>query len=412
MPKFLSTFQCLECVGCRAQFDTQTPYLLCPKCDGLLDPQYDLTRMKAAAGRIRRRRTHDLWKWREFLPITGDRNLVTLGEGGTPLLAVPRLATYCGVRQLWVKNDAVNPTGSLKDRSVPIAVTKACEFGYTAVSADSTGNKAASVAAYAARAGLRSIVFCNTSTPKEKILQTLAYGAKVIRVEGDYTAVNAFYKALLKSPDLHWYDCGTSNPYRYEGKKTYAYEIAEALDWQPPDRVVHPANGGMSLAKTYKGFCELRALGLIDRVPHMTVVQAEGYDPIVQAARRNTEMVPTAGGPTLAGALAGRDPGDLGLLALRAVRDSAGTGMTVNDQEIAAAVEQLGRDGLFIEPSGAVAIAGLRKLVQQSVIDPEEKVVCVLTGSGFKDMQFFGRVELASPIKPDVDQALASLREL
>ena len=383
----MANFTGFTCVGCRAPYGPGEDLLLCPVCHNLLEANYDLPGLRASLDRDAvAARAPGVWRWRELLPVVDAKAIVTLGEGDTPMLRCDRLARAVGVRELWVKSDASNPTGSLKDRSITVSATKAVEFGYRVLSCDSTGNKASSVAAYAARAGLDSVVFCPDDTPIPKVTQALFFGARLIRVHGHYSQINAMYRKLIHSGQVNWYDCGTDNPFRYEGKKTYAYEIAEHLGWQPPDRVVHPANGGMSVAKAWKGFRELQALGWTNRVPKMTLVQAANCDPIVRASAAGaTTVAPITKGPTVASALAGADPGLLGARALEAVRESGGAAVGVEDSETFEAMEMLAREGLFIEPSGAVAIAGLRRLRAAGKVDADECVVCVVTGSGFKD---------------------------
>ncbi|WJR79246.1 threonine synthase [Bradyrhizobium sp. NP1] len=380
-------FTGFACTSCDATYGPKEDLLLCPKCSNLLEATYNLDAMKRELDRdALRRRSGGVWAWQDFLPIVDADAIVSLGEGGTPMLRCDRLARLVGVRELWVKSDAANPTGSLKDRSITVSATKAVEFGYHVLSCDSTGNKASSVAAYAARAGLASVVFCPEDTPVPKVMQSLFFGAKVIRVRGHYAQINAMYRRLIHSGRLKWYDCGTDNPYRYEGKKTYAYEIARDLSWQLPDRVIHPANGGMSIAKAWKGFRELHRLGWIDRLPKMSGVQAAACDPIVRSwLARDSTVAPIEKNPTVAGALAGADPGMLGARALDAIYNSGGAMVGVEDPEIFEAMKLLALEGLFIEPSGAVPIAGLRRLVAGGQVDPGERVVCVVTGSGFKD---------------------------
>jgi threonine synthase len=383
----LANFTGFTCVGCRAPYGATQDLLLCPVCSNLLEANYDLPGLRERLDRDAiAARPAGVWRWRELLPVIDDEAIVTLGEGDTPMLRCDRLARALGVRELWVKSDASNPTGSLKDRSITVSATKAVEFGYGVLSCDSTGNKASSVAAYAARAGLDSVVFCPDDTPIPKVTQALFFGAKLIRVRGHYSQINAMYRKLIHSGQVNWYDCGTDNPFRYEGKKTYAYEIAEHFRWQPPDHVIHPANGGMSVAKAWKGFRELQTLGWIDRIPKMTLVQAANCDPIVRASTAGARTVaPITKGPTIASALAGADPGLLGARALEAVRESGGGAVGVEDQETLEAMKLLAQEGLFIEPSGAVAIAGLRRLRAAGKVHADERVVCVVTGSGFKD---------------------------
>ena len=394
-------FTGFDCLGCRAAYPPDQDLLLCPACHDLLEARYDLARFGREMDRDAiARRPAGVWRWTELLPVLDPARIVTLGEGGTPFLRSERLARACGVRELWLKSDAANPTGSLKDRSITVSATKAVEFGYGVLACDSTGNKASSTAAYAARAGLQSVVFCPKDTPRPKMAQAVFFGARLIRVDGHYSQINAMYRRLIASGRVKWYDCGTDNPFRYEGKKTYAYEIAQDLGWRAPDRVLHPAAGGMSLVKTWKGFNELRTLGWVDRLPKMTVVQAARCAPIVESWRQGLPRVAAVEKqPTAASALAAADPGLLGDRALHTVRASDGAGIAVDEPEILDAVRLLGQDGLMIEPSGAVTVAAVRRGVREGTIDPGESVVCVLTGSGFKDFdRILDLVEIPSRV--------------
>jgi threonine synthase len=395
-------FTGFSCLGCGAHHAPDRDVLLCPECHNLLEATYDYDGIKARVDRDQIASSRQgVWRWGALLPVQDRSAIVTLGEGDTPMMRCDRLARVAGVRELWLLSDAANPTGSLKDRSVTVAATKAVEFGYRTLSCDSTGNKASSVAAYAARAGLESVVFCPEHTPAPKTTQAVFLGAKLMRVRGHYAEVNAMYRRLIGSGKVKWYDCGTDNPFRYEGKKTYAYEIAQHLGWQMPDRVLFPAAGGMALAKAWKGFGELHKLGWASgQLPRMTAVQAANCAPIVKAFEERADRV--AGiekGPTIATAIAGANPGLLGDRTLQAMYESDGSGVGVSDDEIWEAVAALGREGLFIEPSGAVTLAGLRRQVADGVIRPDERVVCVLTGSGFKDFDLLAsRVKLPEKV--------------
>ena len=408
-------FTGFECRGCRAPYPPDQDLLLCPACHQLLEARYDLARLRREVDRdaIARRRS-GVWRWTELLPVLDPSRIVTLGEGGTPFLRSERLARTCGVRELWLKSDAANPTGSLKDRSITVSATKAVEFGYGVLACDSTGNKASSTAAYAARAGLASVVFCPKDTPRPKMAQAVFFGARLLRVDGHYSQINAWYRKLIASGRVKWYDCGTDNPFRYEGKKTYAYEIAQDLGWRAPDRVLHPAAGGMSLVKTWKGFSELRELGWIDRVPRMTLVQAAPCAPIVESWRKKLPTVaPVEKRATVASALAAADPGLLGNLALDSVRASDGAAIAVEDALILDAVRRLGEEGLMIEPSGAVTLAAVRRGVEQGLIGAEESVVCVLTGSGFKDFdRILDVVEIPDRILAGYDEMVAAAERI
>lgn len=394
-------FTGFRCLGCATLQAPDRDVLLCPECQNLLEATYDYDAIRARVDRDEIAASRrGVWRWASLLPVLDQSAIVTLGEGDTPMLRCDRLAQAVGVRELWLMSDAANPTGSLKDRSVTVAATKAVEFGYRILSCDSTGNKASSVAAYAARAGMESVVFCPEHTPAPKTTQAVFLGAKLMRVRGHYAQVNAMYRRLIGSGKVKWYDCGTDNPYRYEGKKSYAYEMVQHLGWRMPDRVLFPAAGGMALAKAWKGFGEMQKLGWAQGLlPRMTAVQAANCAPIVKAFDERAErVVGIEKGPTIATAIAGADPGLLGDRTLQALYESGGSGVGVTDDEVFDAVATLGREGFFIEPSGAVTLAGLRRQVADGVIDRDERVVCVLTGSGFKDFDL-----LASRVKVPQD---------
>jgi threonine synthase len=233
-------------------------------------------------------------------------------------------------------------------------------------------------------------------------------------VDGHYSQINAMYRQLIGSGRVKWYDCGTDNPFRYEGKKTYAYEIAQDLGWRVPDRVLHPCAGGMSLVKTWKGFNELRTLGWTDRLPKMTAVQAARCAPIVESWKKGLPRVePVEQQPTIASAVAAADPGLLGDQTLAAVRASDGDGLAVEDAEIIEAVRLLAQEGLMIEPSGAVTVAAVRRGVQDGLIDRGESVVCVLTGSGFKDFdRILDLVEIPRQVVSGYEAMLAEAERI
>jgi threonine synthase len=222
------------------------------------------------------------------------------------------------------------------------------------------------------------------------------------------------YRRLIASKIVKWYDCGTDNPFRYEGKKTYAYEIAQSLGWRAPDRILHPAAGGMSLAKTWKGFHELKRLGWVDAVPKMTVVQGAACAPLVHAWTTGAAAIaPVEKGATIVSALAAADPGLLGARALAAVRESGGAAAAVTDDEVRAAMRDLASEGLFIEPSGAVTLAGLRTLVRDGHVHADESVVCVLTGSGFKDFdRIVEMVEIPTEVISGYDAMVSAAKRV
>lgn len=380
----------LKCINCGSEFSHKKPFHRCPKCGGLLDVEYDYDSLADwfDLDKIRRREP-TIWKWKEFMPIEDETKIVSLGEGGTPLLKCDRIAREVGVKELYVKDDAMTqPTGSLKDRSIPVAATKAREFGFGVLSCDSTGNKAASTAAYAARAGLGCVVFCPSDAPLEKLIQALVYGAKLVRINANYDVIDEYYNELIASGKFNWYDCGPNNPFRYEGKKTYAYENCESLDWQVPDWILHPSAGSHSVIKTLKGYKELQKLDLIgDKLPRMVAVQAEAAAPIVRAFEEGWERVkPVEAKETIASGIRVGNP-PFGDWTLRVIRESKGSAVAVSEDEIVYGMKLLGREGIFSEPTGAVAIPAVKKLVNEGTIDKNESVICNVTGYGFKDIE-------------------------
>lgn len=386
-------FTALKCNHCKQVFKPTEDLLLCPSCKNLLDPQYDYKRLKDDWNSLKiEQRANNIWRYRELLPVLDFDKIVTLGEGGAPLLDCPELAEELGISKFYILNDAGQPTGSLKDRSIAVTATKAKEFGYNVLSCDSTGNKAASTAGYAARAGMKSIVFCPYETPIPKITQALFYGAYLVRMEGHYSEINSIYREMIASRRYPWYDCGTDNPFRYEGKKTYAYEIAQGLNWNVPTHILQPAAGGMSVVKTWKGFNELKYLGLIGTLPRMVACQSMNCGPIVNAIKSGNNYVPEVTKKyTIASALAVSNPGLLGNETLRAVVASNGYGVHVEDDALLNTWKRLGQIGIFCEPSSAIAVASAYKLAEQGVLKCTDILVAVVTGSGFKDTDILNK---------------------
>jgi len=383
-------FQGLQCKKCNNSFEPEEDLLLCPKCRNLLDPQYDYGQLKRDWSGLKiESRPNDIWRYRELMPVVYFDRIVTLGEGGAPLLDCTELADEIGVGKFYILNDAGQPTGSLKDRSIAVTATKAREFGYQTLSCDSTGNKAASTAGYAARAGMKSVVVCPHTTPTPKVAQALFYGAHLIKLKAHYSEMNRIYRDMVASRRYHWYDCGTDNPFRYEGKKTYAYEIAQGLGWKCPTYVLQPAAGGMSIVKAWKGFKELREIGLLDDAfPKMVACQAEACGPIVAAINARLDRVPgVEKGVTVASAIAVSNPELLGNETLRAVVESSGSGVHVSDEDLLKTWQRLAKVGIFCEPSSAVAVASAYNIAKHGGFKKEDIVVAVVTGSGFKDSE-------------------------
>jgi len=377
----------LKCVECGKEYSPSTPVHECQECGGWPEVQYDYDGIasKVSMRDIERRKPGILDRWIEFLPIE-DRSKVesaTLGQTATPLVDCPRLAKWVGVKQLYVKNDSAFPTGSFKDRSMPMAVVKALELGVKTITIVSSGNAAASLAAHGARAGLETIVFVNAEAPPAKLAQASIYGARVMLMKADYSEImKPFLEARKK---FGWYDCNAEcNPSRFEGNKTCAYEIFEQLGCRIPDMIVSPMGSCSGVAGQWKAFGELSRLGFIDRLPRLAGIQAEASCSVVKAFKQKRSTVePIVPGHTIASALVMGDP-PFGKRALQAIYQSKGAAEAVSESEILEAVKVLAREGFFFEPAGATPLAGARKLASQGKIDKEETLVCVGTGHGLK----------------------------
>ena len=330
-------------------------------------------------------RAPTLWRYRELLPLEDNANLVSLGEGFTPLLEAKNLAREFGMRGLWIKDEAQNPTGSFKDRGLSLAVSRAKELGVDKVAIPSAGNAGGSLSAYAARAGIDAYVFMPTDTPSANQTEARQYGARLTLVDGlidDCGRLIAERKAAEG-----WFDVSTlKEPYRVEGKKTMGYEIAEQLNWTLPDVIIYPTGGGTGLIGMWKAFQEMEQLGWIgSKRPRMVSVQAAGCAPIVKAfieGKETAELWPQA--KTVASGL--RVPQAVAdFLMLRALRESNGTALSVSDDEMLAEIPRVGRaEGIFFCPEGAACVAALRHLTQTGWIKTTDEVLIFNTASGLK----------------------------
>jgi threonine synthase len=358
---------------------------------------------------MRQSRDRSIWRWLEFFPVEDRSCIVSLGEGSTPLIAATRLGERLGIRRLYLKNDTVLPTGSLKDRSNSVGISKAVELGFTVATVMSTGNAAASVAAYAAAAGMESVVMVPAGTAPSKIIQARACGARVVVVDGDFDHELApLYKTAVQ--EFGWYDCLSSNPYRDEGKKSYAYEIVDQLDEQIPDWLIHPTAGGTGVYAAWKGFKELLSLQWIGRAPKLVAAQSEAAAPIVSALLNGlTDIEPVVARPTIAESIQVGNPASLGWRALAAVRESGGTAVALCDDEIIEAQALIASlAGIFAEPAAATSVAAAKKLRDSGDIGADDLVVCNLTGHGLKQPEAVAiQDENLRPIAP----TLAALSE-
>jgi threonine synthase len=375
----------------------------CSGCGGLLEVRLDIERLSDTVDiGLWRERPLNVWRYRELLPIFDDSKVVSMDEGGTRLLRCRNLAKEMGSENLYIKCEGDNPTGSFKDRGMSIGVSKALELGFKATLCASTGNTAASLAAYSARAGLR----CYVLVPAGKIAlgklsQAMMYGAKVLAVKGDFdSALKAAMQICLEERSI--YLLNSVNPFRIEGQKTAALEIFDQLGFSP-DNIVIPVGNAGNISAYWKGFNELRMLGLTEKLPRMHGVQARGANPLVKAYRSMSwVMEPIEKPETVATAIRIGNPVSW-KKALRAVYESRGSMIDVSDEEIIDAQKLAARmEGLFIEPASAASIAGLRRLMEEGVIDKDEVTVCIATGHGLKDPEIVLKI-CEPPIEVDPD---------
>jgi threonine synthase len=380
----LDTVETLECTLCGSTYDPAQVIYTCPNHEGIagvLDVVYDydaiLDRFDAPLdGNVRSQ-----WKYRAFLPVDTEATPVTLGEGGTDLVDAPRLSEEVGV-DVSLKNDGLNPTGCFKDRATSVTVTKARHAGRDVVTCASTGNAAASLAGYAARAGLDCRIFVPEDAPEGKLVQPLVYGADVLAVAGSYDEA---YDLSLEATDAYgWYNRNAAiNPFQIEGKRTVGHELAEQTRGAVPDWIVFSMGDGCTLAGCWKGFREFADLGFVEETPRMLGVQAEGASAIHDAFHAFDDTDDLA--DTLADSIAVGRPRNT-VKACRALDESDGTALTVSDEEILAAETLLGRtEGVYAEPAGAAPIAGIRKARDRGIVAADESVVAVVTGFGLKD---------------------------
>ncbi|KCZ71008.1 threonine synthase [Candidatus Methanoperedens nitroreducens] len=373
---YVTSYRCFRCG--RKHKPNEIERLPIPRCEcgSALDAEYDYKSIQRVILRddfMRAKPAH--WKYWAFMPVKDLSRIITMGEGNTPLLENKRLGKG---ERLLIKYEAANPTGSFKDRGSSLEITKALESGKCKVALASTGNMGASVAAYAAYAGLECRVYIPDIVGKEKITQIKAYGAGIIDVEGDYSAAIkqaeeyvASHTESFLTGDYTW---------RSEGTKTVGFEIADQLYWRVPDHIVVPVGNGTLIWSISEAFRELVLVGITDKIPGITGVQVENCAPVVHAWENDlNEIIPVRNPDTVATAIACGDP-TYGLAALKAIRDSGGEALRVSDKEALDARDKLARNGIFVEPSGAVAYAGIMKKELSGT------VVCLATGHGLKDM--------------------------
>lgn len=383
----MSFVQELRCRECHHVYPAEALHV-CEYCFGPLEVSYDYdaiaahtTRQSIAAGPA------TIWRYANLLPADPD-GAVDLGAGYTPLVRADRLAAELGLGELWLKNDTLNPTGSFKDRVVSVALARARQLGFKVAACASTGNLANSVAAHAARAGMRHVVFIPADLEAGKVVTTAVYGPHLVAVDGSYDDVNRLC-AELASENPTWAFVNVNiRTYYAEGSKTLAFETAEQLGWQAPDHVVVPIASGSQLTKVAKGFKELATVGLIDAHDvRVSGAQAEGCSPVATAFAEGHDIVRPVRPNTIAKSLAIGNPAD-GPYALDAVRSSGGAITSVTDEELAEAIGLLARtEGIFAETAGGVTVACLAKLAAQGAVRRDERVVALITGAGLKTIE-------------------------
>ena len=384
----------LECSLCQIQYPVMQLINLC-RCGSPLLVRYDLNSVKQVLRPDQiGHRPATMWRYKELLPIERPEDVISLGEGWTPLLSVPGLGKTFGLEKLWIKDESLNPTGSFKARGLSVAVSMAKVLGAKKLAIPSAGNAAGALAAYAARGGLEAHIFMPRDSPPANRIECEIAGARVVLVNGLITECG---KQIAERKDLEgWFDVSTlKEPYRVEGKKTLGFELAEQLGWHLPHVIIYPTGGGTGLIGMWKAFDEMEALGWIDsRRPRMVSVQASGCAPIVKAFQENKERAEAwEGATTLASGL--RVPKAIGdFMMLRILRQSQGTAVAVTDSEMMEDVWLTGTcEGIFLAPEGAAAVSALRKLLRSGFVEPNQEVVLFNTGSGLKYQHLFGKCD-------------------
>jgi len=379
---------CLKCIKCGTEYPSDEILSFCEKCGSSLDYILDYDVIADIVNKeLLARRSFNMWRYKEFLPVVDESKIVSIGEGGTPLIRSEKLAEELGLKFLYLKLDCCNPTGSFKDRGASAAISRALELGVKTIVGYSTGNAGVAQAAYAARAGLESVIFVHKTASLGKLVQAMLHGSLVVRVDGTFE--DAANLAKQCSKEFGWmFNGGVVNPARHHGKKTIAYEICEQLSWNVPDMYIQSVGVGTASIGAYKGFKEFYDLGWINEIPRIVCVQAEGCAPMVDAFKNNREeVVPVKDPKTVASAIAVGNPAGWPLLR-KAVLETNGIVDSVSDDEILKAEKLLAKlEGIFAEPAAAAPIALLKNLRENGEIDKDTRVVCMISGHGLKALK-------------------------
>ncbi|HSM57529.1 MAG TPA: threonine synthase [Candidatus Sulfomarinibacteraceae bacterium] len=403
----------LKCLICGKEYSPQEIEYVCPDHgnEGIVDVcyDYDLIESRISRQALQENEDHTIWRYRPLLPIAPDAPVPPLAVGWTPLYEAPHLAGALGLRHLWVKDDGRQPTASFKDRASAMAVVKAQEQGAKIITTASTGNAAAALSGLCASVGQPNVIFVPASAPQAKIAQLLVFGSTVMLVQGSYD--DAFELCLDAAAEYGWYNRNTGyNPYMTEGKKTASYEICEQMAWQAPDAIFVSVGDGCIIGGLHKGLADLYALGWIEQMPRLYGIQSAGSDWMVQAWEEGADLQSKAPiqAQTVADSISAGLPRDR-IKAMRAVEETGGAYVRVSDEQILEAIPVLARgSGVFAEPAGAAAYAGLVRAVEDGLVTADERIVVLNTGNGLKDvagaMKAVGLVGTQPyEVSPDID---------
>jgi threonine synthase len=396
----------VQCSRCGETFPSDSALTVCAKCGGALLFRYDLHRVADALSKsILKKRSDSFWKFIELLPLSSGESIVSLGEPYTPVLRLPRDSTTA-LKNVYVKDDGRLPTGTFKARGMAVAVSRLKELGVRRIAVPSAGNAAAALAAYGAQAGLEVFAFMPKDVPESILKECIYLGAKVYLVKGLINDAGEIVKRL--EPKYEWFNVSTNKqPYRVEGYKAMAFEAAEQFNWNPPDSIIFPTGGGEGVIGLWKGFKELKDLGWTKKTPRIIIVQSTGCAPLVKAFNSNQSEVKEVWqkAQTIATGLNVPYP-FASYLILRALKETNGTAIAVEDTEISSSMKTLFRKGLYACPEAAATLAALKKVENQNVFDPDETILLYLTGNATK---YFDALEIRREQIPVLERTAGSL---